>query len=107
MYFDVGGLDKWQIPTGGHFLASIDNSCDIGANGANRPRNVYIAGSLYAAILASAATTVASLPSATTTGAGARAFVTDAAATTFLAAVAGGGANKVPVVSDGTSWLIG
>ena len=52
-------------------------------------------------------TTVASLPSASTAGAGARAFVTDATATTFLSTVAGGGANKVPVVSDGTNWLIG
>lgn len=52
-------------------------------------------------------TTVASLPSASTAGAGARSFVTDANATSFLSTVAGGGANKVPVVSDGTSWLIG
>lgn len=52
-------------------------------------------------------TTVASLPSAATAGVGARSFVTDATATTFLSTVAGGGANKVPVVSDGTNWLIG
>lgn len=51
--------------------------------------------------------TVAALPAAATAGAGARAFVTDANATTFLTTVAGGGANKVPVVSDGTNWLIG
>jgi hypothetical protein len=51
--------------------------------------------------------TVANLASASTAGAGARAFVTDATATTFLSTVAGGGANKVPVVSDGTNWLIG
>ena len=52
-------------------------------------------------------TTVSALPSASTAGAGARAFVTDATATTFLSTVAGGGSNKVPVVSDGTNWLIG
>lgn len=52
-------------------------------------------------------TTVAGLPSASTAGSGARAFVTDANATTFLSTVAGGGANKVPVVSDGTNWIIG
>ena len=52
-------------------------------------------------------TTVSGLPSAATAGAGARAFVTDASATTFLSTVAGGGANKVPVVSDGTNWIIG
>ena len=53
------------------------------------------------------ATVVGSLPSAATAGAGARAFVTDATATTFHSTVAGGGSNKVPVVSDGTNWLIG
>lgn len=53
------------------------------------------------------ATTVSALPSAASAGAGARAFVTDANATTFLSTVAGGGSNKVPVVSDGTNWLIG
>jgi hypothetical protein len=51
--------------------------------------------------------TVANLPAAATAGAGARLFVTDATSTTFLSTVAGGGANKVPVVSDGTNWLIG
>ena len=51
--------------------------------------------------------TVANLPAAATAGAGARLMVTDANATTFLSTVAGGGANKVPVVSDGTNWLIG
>jgi hypothetical protein len=52
-------------------------------------------------------TTVAGLPAAGTAGAGARKFVTDATATTFASIVAGGGANKVPVYSDGTNWLIG
>jgi hypothetical protein len=51
--------------------------------------------------------TVATLPSAATSGAGARAFVSDANATTFASTVAGGGANKVPVYSDGTNWKIG
>lgn len=51
--------------------------------------------------------TVATLPAAATAGQGARSFVTDATATTFLSIVAGGGANKVPVVSDGANWLIG
>ncbi len=50
---------------------------------------------------------VSALPSAATAGAGARMFVTDATATTFASAVAGSGGNKVPVVSDGTNWLIG
>lgn len=54
--------------------------------------------------------TVATLPSAATSGAGARAFVTDSNATTTAgigATVAGGGANFCPVYSDGTNWKIG
>jgi hypothetical protein len=39
--------------------------------------------------------------------AGARAFITDGSTTTFGATVAGGGANKVPVYSDGTNWKVG
>lgn len=53
------------------------------------------------------ACTVAQLPSAATAGAGARATVTDASATTFASTVAGGGANIVPVFSNGTDWKIG
>jgi hypothetical protein len=49
---------------------------------------------------------LASAPAATV-GAGARAVVTDASATTFHSIVAGGGANVVPVFSDGTDWRIG
>lgn len=51
--------------------------------------------------------TVATLPSASASGAGAKAFVTDANATTFASVVAAGGANGVPVYSDGTNWRIG
>jgi len=52
-------------------------------------------------------TTVAGLVSAVTAGAGGRSFVTDATVTTFGTTVAGGGANAVPVYSDGTNWRIG
>ena len=61
----------------------------------------------FAGAVKTLSTTVSALPSASTAGAGARAFVTDATATTFLSTVAGGGSNKVPVVSDGANWLIG
>lgn len=55
-------------------------------------------------------TVVASLPAAATAGAGARAFVTDGSTTVILGlglTVTGGGANKVPVYSDGTNWIVG
>ena len=51
--------------------------------------------------------TVATLPSAVTSGLGARSFVTDASAPTFGSTVAGGGAVAVPVYSDGTNWKVG
>jgi hypothetical protein len=51
--------------------------------------------------------TVSALPSAATAGAGARAFVTDANSITFNAAAVGGGANNMPVFSNGTGWFIG
>ena len=51
--------------------------------------------------------TVATLPSAATSGAGARTFVTNALAPTFGAAVVGGGAVFTPVYSDGTNWKVG
>jgi hypothetical protein len=53
------------------------------------------------------AVTVANLPSPVTAGAGARATVSDANATTFNSVVAGGGANILPVFSDGMDWRIG
>jgi len=65
------------------------------------------AGSYAGTAFCTGSQTIAQLPAAATAGAGARAFVTDANSTTFLSVVASGGANKVPVVSDGTNWLIG
>lgn len=52
-------------------------------------------------------TTVGNLPAAATAGAGARLMVTDSNTTTFMATVAAGGSNIVPVVSDGTNWKVG
>lgn len=52
--------------------------------------------------------TVATLPSAAAVGTGTKAHVSDANATTFNSAVAGGGANSVPVFVDGANtWRIG
>jgi hypothetical protein len=51
--------------------------------------------------------TVATLPSAVTSGKGSRSFVTDALAPVFGATVASGGAVATPVYSDGTNWKVG
>jgi hypothetical protein len=51
--------------------------------------------------------TVATLPSAATSGVGARSFVTNALTPTFGSAVVGGGAVATPVYSNGTNWIVG
>lgn len=67
-----------------------------------------VAGALTAStFLKSGTATVATLPSASASGAGARHAVTDALAPTFGATVAGGGAVFTPVISDGTNWKVG
>jgi hypothetical protein len=69
--------------------------------------NVVLAGSLtLSGVVKQTVYTVATLPSAGF-GPGLSAFVSDATVTTFASIVAGGGANNVPVYSDGTNWRIG
>lgn len=43
----TGGAPRWIIDTSGNFTASADNTYDIGASGANRPRNVYVGTDAY------------------------------------------------------------
>jgi hypothetical protein len=65
-------------------------------------RNLILRG-----ILQTYDTTVAALPAAAAGNKGQRRHVTDASATTFASTVVGGGANIVPVFSNGTAWIIG
>jgi hypothetical protein len=58
-------------------------------------------------VVKTAVFTVDTLPSASTVGAGARAFVSDSITNTFNSNVGNGGANSIPVFSDGTSWRVG
>lgn len=58
-------------------------------------------------VVKTTAVTYSQLPLAGAAGAGARAFITDANTTTFLDTVGGGGSNSVPVVSDGSFWMVG
>lgn len=57
--------------------------------------------------LQSGVVAVASLPTCNSAAKGARLFVNDANATTFASTVAAGGSNNVPVVCNGTNWIIG
>ena len=79
-----------------------DDSADASVSVASLIASATIKGGTY---------TVATLPSSSTSGANARAYVTDSSVTYTSAnlgtIVAGGGSNKVPVISDGTNWYIG
>lgn len=35
-------VDRWQLTTAGHFVAVTDNTFDIGASGATRPRDLFL-----------------------------------------------------------------
>jgi len=58
-------------------------------------------------VVKTTATTYSGLPLAGAVGAGARSFITDANTTVFLAQVGGGGSNAIPVVSNGSIWIVG
>jgi hypothetical protein len=57
--------------------------------------------------LQTANTVVNSLPTATTSNIGARHFVTDASTNAFMAPAVGGSTYSVPVVANGTGWVVG
>ena len=40
--FGTAFASQWQISTAGHFMTLTDNAYDIGASGANRPRDFYL-----------------------------------------------------------------
>lgn len=92
--------ERVRITSSGVLRPAADNTQTIGST-TNRWSYVH------ALNVRTHGVTVAGLPTAATAGAGARAFVTDANATTFASIVADGGANRVPVYSDGTNWRIG
>src|SRR5262249_49602029 len=46
------GVGRWALNSAGHINAVADNTYDIGASGANRPRNVFIGGSIVGRVKA-------------------------------------------------------
>ena len=45
--FQTNNTPRWTIgATTGHLIASADNTYDIGASGANRPRNLFLSGNI-------------------------------------------------------------
>ena len=104
--FYTNGTHRWNFDASGNFVAAADNTYDIGASGANRPRIGYFGTRVDApTIRTNTAYTVATLPAAGT--AGRRAYVTDATAPTWLGALTGGGAVVCPVFDNGTAWVAG
>jgi hypothetical protein len=43
----TNGTERWFVNSTGHFLASSDNTYDIGASGTTRPRSLYLGTSLF------------------------------------------------------------
>lgn len=104
--FKNGGTNRWQISVNGHLVGALDNTYDIGASGATRPRIGYFGTRVDAPTLRTdTAYTVATLPAAGV--AGRRAYVTDATAPTYLGALTGGGSVVCPVFDNGTAWVAG
>ena len=105
------GADAGFVSADPKNLTTGSNNILIGyqamASSATVSNEITIGNSSHNVVRFPGTTVVGSLPSASTVGAGARSFVTDATATTFASIVAGGGANGVPVYSDGTNWRIG
>lgn len=81
---------------------SYGNNQVVALGNTGWPGNILLTGTFKTGVY-----TTLTIPLAATAGAGARAFVTDATSTTFNAVYAGGGANSVPVFSNGTDWRIG
>lgn len=48
--FDIGGTLVWQFNAGGNLLAGTDNLFNIGASGANRPKNIFVSGFLSSGV---------------------------------------------------------
>jgi hypothetical protein len=106
LYLRAGNADRWAVFSTGTLNPGVTNSYDLGSTSFT-VRTGYFGTSVITPYVRTTPTTVAALPAASTAGAGAKAHVTDATSTTFASPVAGGGANSVPVYSDGTQWLIG
>jgi hypothetical protein len=51
--FRPAGVTRWTIHTPGNLWATTDNAYDIGASGANRPRNVYVGSNVISSPAAS------------------------------------------------------
>lgn len=93
--FRTNNTNCFQFSTSGHFLATTDNTFDIGASAATRPRNVYIAG-----LLTLSGGTLLATSAALTNGAAAQ------VATMTNGPTAGNPTRWVPINDNGTTRYI-
>lgn len=111
----TGGRDYWWESTdngngnGGGKLILFDNTGSVVRASWESTGGVFanVGAITSGSYVKTSTTVVASLPSASGAGPGTRYMVTDANSSTFGATAVGGGANIMPVFSDGTLWKIG
>ncbi len=58
--FGLGGSERWRINSSGHFIAGADNTYDIGASGATRPRTGYFGTSVISPLVTTPSLTTSS-----------------------------------------------
>lgn len=87
-----GANTRWIMPNTGHLTCFTDNAFDIGASGANRPRNIFIAGGIT-----HGSTTLLTTTVALTNGAGV------ASGTLTNAPAAGNPTKWIPINDNGTT----
>lgn len=104
----TGGTDRWEFTSGnGNMQAVSDNSNDIGASAASRPRTGYFGTSVIAPTFQTPDLIVSALPTCNAGAKGQRRHVTDALTPAFLVTLVGGGAVVAPAFCDGTTWVAG
>ena len=99
--------ERWRVSSSGHFLAGVDNTYDIGASGATRPRTVYAATSVEggyiragAASAGAASTTTIGNGTATTVGAAGAASALPANPLGYIIAHVGTTQVKIPYYNN-------
>jgi hypothetical protein len=100
----VNGTSNVRVAASGNVSISSGGTSNVVVVSTN---SMTVVGNLTTATVKTVAVVFSALPSASTAGAGTRGFITDANNTTFGSQVDGGGANSIPVYSDGTNWYVG
>ena len=104
--FTETGLQAWNFSDTGQFQSGLKTDSPYNSTTTSSSNLVVLTNGVVQRSTANIAVHVAGLGTAVSFQ-GQRRFVDDATVTTFASIVAGGGANQVPVYSDGVDWRIG